>query len=355
MSIIARKFNDDITALKNSFNTNKDINHSGIKGSFNEDEINELIREIIPKRYIVTSGIIENAEGRQSNETDIIIYDDEILPRFMKKEKSFVPVEAVQYIFEIKSKLDSTELKTTIDKFKTFNTIGGIAPTVLFAYSTDIKGNELERYLKNEGDGFYTNPSINVLCVSDKCYYFKSVEEYYLKDKFSNKEWIEMLKMIDIDDVQEAFRDVMSDDGALSQMSRSAFALLIQYKINFNNQINDINNKELFFNGVKFRDIKFKIHKWVGVEIESNDIELLLLSGISNTLSIGNFGEYLLNNKDLNCKVISVCCEDMWGNVSGKDFNKNGLSYNTDDLSFTYKSNNDTHSIIFKFNTSENV
>ena len=102
-----------------------------------------------------------------------------------------MPVEAVKYNFEVKSTLNATELKTTIVKFENFKSIGGHSPTVLFSFSSDIKGSELSRYQKND-DYFFTNPAVSVLCVSNKSYYYKETTENYIKDYLSVGEFIKL-------------------------------------------------------------------------------------------------------------------------------------------------------------------
>jgi hypothetical protein len=356
MSIISEKFNTKITTLKNEFEVNKNIVHQGIKGGLNENELSSLIRDVIPQKYQVTKGIIENANSEQSNETDILIYDDEVLPLYMKNDLTFVPVEAVKYNFEVKSTLNSTELKTTIGKFERFKSIGGNAPTVLFAFSSDIKGSELNR-LKNNDDGFLTNPAISVLCISNKTYYYKTVTEHYLKDYLSNSEFIKLSNKangLDLDGAVKAMRDLMSNDIALSQLSRSQFALSIQGLIQMNNHMGNFDDKELTVNGNQYGEIKFKIHKWIGIEVENNEIELSFLSGISNTLSKGNFGNYLLSTAVQPPKVFAVCYEDMWGNLSCEDFDENGLNYNTDTATFNFQSSEESSRIIFQLSKAEN-
>ena len=155
MSIISEKFNSKIITLKSNFEVNKDVMHQGIKGGLNEGELSSLIKEVIPQRYRITKGIIENSKGEQSNEADIFIYDDEILPAYIKSDLTFVPVESVKYVFEVKSTLNATELKTTISKFENFKSIGGRSPTVLFSFSSDIKGSELSRYIKQDINFFH--------------------------------------------------------------------------------------------------------------------------------------------------------------------------------------------------------
>ena len=70
MSIILEKINTKITTLKNNFEVNKNVEHNGIKGGLNEGEFSDLIKEIIPTKYRVIKGIIENASGDQSKEVD---------------------------------------------------------------------------------------------------------------------------------------------------------------------------------------------------------------------------------------------------------------------------------------------
>lgn len=349
MSVISKKFNAKITSLKNDFEVNKDISHQGIKGGFNEIELANLIRDVIPPRYQVTKGIIENSSGDQSHETDILIYDNEILPLYMKNDLTFVPVEAVKYNFEVKSSLNATEIQTTIDKFKRFRSIGGKSPTVLFGFSSDIKGSELAR-LKKYDPNFYINPSISVLCSSNKSYYYKDVKTHYLKDFAKVSDFLAASKSsngLDIEGAVEAMRCLMVNDEALSLMSRSQFALAIQGLIQMNNHMASINDKDLVINGHKLSDITFKVHRWIGVEVENNETELAFLSGISNTLSKGNFGEYLLSDATHDFKVFAICYEDMWGNLSCQDFNENGLDYESNSASYSFRTTQESSQILF--------
>ena len=140
----------------------------------------------------------------------------------------------------------------------------------------------------------------------------------------------------------------MSDNDALSQMSRSQFALLIQGMIRMNNYSADIDGKELTVNGLRYGEITFKVHKWVGVEIASNEIELSLLSGISNTLSKGNLGQYLLHSAVQTPKVFAVCYEDMWGNLSCQDFDESGLNYDCDRVSYSFETRKESSKLMFR-------
>jgi hypothetical protein len=355
MGILLTKINEKINHLKNEYQNNQNIQHQGIKGGFNENELSDLIKEVIPTKYIITKGIIENSSGNQSNETDIVIYDNDVLPYYIKNDLSFVPIEAVKYIFEVKSTLNSTDLKTTIDKFSNFKKMGGHSPTVLFAYLSDIQGNELTRYKKNDIN-FFTNPKISVLCISNKCYCYKQVEEYYLKDFYTNKEWLKLYTESDNSlDINKTFEimDEAFNNEMLEKLNREQFALAIKAMIQIDTHKQNINKYSLIMNGVDFNEIKFKIHKWIQIKVNEtiNNIEMLsFLSGISNTLSKESFGKYLLNDKNGTSKVCGVCYEDMWGNISAEDFDENGLNYDTNQFSFSYQSSSESnsHKMTFK-------
>jgi len=353
MSIISKSFNNKINNLKGEFEVNKSVVHQGIKGGLNENGILLLIKDVIPQKFKLTKGVTENSKGDQSNESDILIYNDEILPPYIKEDLTFVPIEAVKYIFEVKSTLNSKELKTTIGKFERFGSIGGTSPTVLFSFSSDIKGSELGRYKKNES-AFYTKPNLIALCVSDKCYYFKHKSEHYLKDQMSNTDFIKLLDKSDgstLQDAFDAFRESISNNELLSKMSRVEFASFIKNFINMDNNINNLDKKELTVNGIKYSEIKFTVHRWYGIESTTdNDVILSLLSGISNTLSQKSFGSYLLSGKKLDYKVFAICYEDMWGNLSAQDFDEKGLKYDTERVSFKFESSNDYNKMIFTIN-----
>ncbi len=204
--------------------------------------------------------------------------------------------------------------------------MGGKAPTVLFSFSSDSQSSELARYKKND-DKFFTNPVITVLCNSNKSYYFKSVEEKYLKDYLTIEDFIKNVKM---------------DENAEIEIGETKWSLKNLQQPNVKLKINSLK-----INGVDYSEIKFKIHQWLGYVSSENIIELLLLSGISNTLCKEKFGYYLLHGQDDNFKVFSVCYEDMWGNQSFQDYDENGLNYNVNDVKFSYSIENDQHIILF--------
>lgn len=330
MSFISKKFNQKINDLRDSFENNKYVTHNGIKGGLNENELRQIILQVIPSKYKITRGVIQNSNGDQSNETDLIIYDDEIIPPFIKDEISFVPVEAVKYIIESKSTLNSTEIKTTIEKFNNHKKIGYTSPTIIFSFSSDATLNELLRYKKYD-ENFFTSPAATVLCISGKGYYFKETKDFFLKDFISAEQFIkESPQLSDLTNKLTIFEHVL-DSIKIDSMKMDEAHLLINAK----NQIEEakkLKGKKLTINSIEYEKIKFSMHRWVGIDCTTNAAELSLLSGISNTLCKTGIGKYLIDEKSIEKKVYSLCFQDMWGKISYEKFNENGIIYDFKDI-----------------------
>ncbi|NUG29686.1 hypothetical protein HUN29_01645, partial [Acinetobacter baumannii] len=118
-------------------------------------------------------------------------------------------------------------------------------------------------------------------------------------------------------------------------------------KINIKD-VENFNFEKLTINNIKFSDISFKIHQWIGMVGPTNQVELSLLSGISNTLCKESFGSYLLK-EEVSPKIYSICYEDMWGNFSCSKFSKDGIDFNTSDVSFSFSSTQDKTTLLFNF------
>lgn len=208
----------------------------------------------------------------------------------------------------------------------------------------------MSRYKKND-PYFFTNPAVTVLCISGKSYYYKDTSEHLLKDHMPAEEFLKLASKASKfhpESAVNALSEALSNDDLLNSMTQSQLALSIQASIQLAELKATSNDRKLVINGLEYEKIKFKIHKWIGIEGDGNDIELSLLSGISNTLSKGNFGNYLLHGKDLDMKIFSICYEDMWGNLSCQDFNENGIKYNPNTVSFSFHTSSESNRIDFK-------
>lgn len=305
-NFISEIINTKINFLKLSYETNKQVNHQGIKGSLNEILLLELIKEVIPVKYKFMKGIVQDSNGFQSNESDIVIYDNEVLPALLfGAELGFIPSESVKYIFEVKSTLNVTELKSTINKFKNSKKLVGYkGSNVLFAFASDLsQKSDLERFYESEENDFLTSPSIQVFTVANQGYYFFDVQLLYLKD-FSNKNDFAQLSQKQNDGL-----DFKIDDMTINIKGDNTF---------------DIKG-DLIINGINYDDLKVYVYRWYGSQHDNvKNCEIRsLLSGISNTLSKEKFGKYLMSDCS-DMKIFSECVVDMWGNRSLERVNFDG-------------------------------
>ncbi len=153
------------------------IPHQGEKGNAREYGIGSLILKYLPDGWDICSGFIADSFGNTSRQTDLIVYNKNILPaKFYTTEKAYVPIEAVAYAGEVKSSSNRKELEDSISKMRTIRTLKdqrGKTEIVLFyfAYSTDLKDkSELDRMYELAKDSD-TNPPFVSICILNHGYW----------------------------------------------------------------------------------------------------------------------------------------------------------------------------------------
>jgi hypothetical protein len=102
--------------LKNDFEDSKLFDHSGDKGEFREQIIEQFLRPFLPECYGLGSGQISASNGSSSKQVDVVIYDSifsNVL--FRTSKNSLFPCESVFGTIEVKSHLSSEELKIAIE------------------------------------------------------------------------------------------------------------------------------------------------------------------------------------------------------------------------------------------------
>lgn len=100
-----------IRGLSEKINALTDLDHKLTKGELRELFVSNILHSFLTNQFDVGSGIIINQAGLQSNQTDIIIYDNRILPPFIKEQHIGVyPAESVIATIEVKSYLTNSEL-----------------------------------------------------------------------------------------------------------------------------------------------------------------------------------------------------------------------------------------------------
>ena len=97
---------------------NRKLPHAVLIGSENELVVSDLLKKFLPPRFgIETSGIVIDHRGRESRQSDIIIYDAWKFPNYLRK---VFPVELVYGVIEVKTTITSSEAHSALDNLKSF-------------------------------------------------------------------------------------------------------------------------------------------------------------------------------------------------------------------------------------------
>lgn len=95
------------------------IEHRPTKGDFREDIIKEFLRQYLPENFGICKGLVIDAEGVQSKQQDILIYDKATTPKFLVGDADNVlPIESIVATIEVKSVLNKTELLKALENLE---------------------------------------------------------------------------------------------------------------------------------------------------------------------------------------------------------------------------------------------
>lgn len=90
--------------------------HRPSSGAAREFAIKEILRQYLPQKLAVGSGVVISSDGRTSRQMDIIIYDSLNTPLlFSAGDTQIFPVECVYAVIEVKSMLNAQELKKSAE------------------------------------------------------------------------------------------------------------------------------------------------------------------------------------------------------------------------------------------------
>lgn len=103
------------------------VNHMPSKGDVCEAAVARDLSESIGSRYsVVTHGHVFDGFGQQSDELDVVIFDDYWSGRFTPKdsgEPPLIPVESVYAAIQVKKTLSSPELRSAIENIRSFKSL----------------------------------------------------------------------------------------------------------------------------------------------------------------------------------------------------------------------------------------
>ena len=158
------------------------LDHRLTKGELKELFISKILKHFLPVQFDVGTGIIINHRGDQSKQIDVVIYDNRILPPFIKEQAIGVyPAESVIAVLEIKSSLGKGELLSA-EAFaaqlcdKVYDPGGFYRGYSPFPYIPlcgiiGFRGNGCKELSGQEGGGKWLNENIErifLICITDK-------------------------------------------------------------------------------------------------------------------------------------------------------------------------------------------
>lgn len=104
------------------------ISHRGEAGTAREEALKTMLQLYLPHRCGVDSGFVIDSDGNESNQIDIVIYDQNYSPIFeIVDEKRYFPCETVLAVGEVKTEINTRELEDSfekIDSVKSLNRAG---------------------------------------------------------------------------------------------------------------------------------------------------------------------------------------------------------------------------------------
>jgi hypothetical protein len=91
------------------------------RGLPRERAVRTFLGKRLPRRYGVSDGVVVDAEGGQSEQCDVVIYDRERMPTLATPSAMKIwPFETVYAVAQVKSTLTRSELKSAVDNIAAF-------------------------------------------------------------------------------------------------------------------------------------------------------------------------------------------------------------------------------------------
>lgn len=119
-TILNQKINNFVNAFVSDsdslFKRDNSLIHPGEYGKYREEIFKELLQIVINKDKSISDGFILTSDDDRSTQCDVIIYNTNTIPLIDGGIAKFYPIEEVNGVIEIKSKLSHDELKKALRK-----------------------------------------------------------------------------------------------------------------------------------------------------------------------------------------------------------------------------------------------
>ncbi|MCT4665472.1 MAG: hypothetical protein N4A45_09595 [Flavobacteriales bacterium] len=150
------------------------IKHPPTVGELRESFIVNFLKDLLPKRISLNTGVICDATGNISRQLDLILTDESYLPKInFGGRNSIIPVESVLMFAEVKSTLSTLDLEQIEEQIKGMYQLklakyGASNPDekisihgLVIAFDCNIKEETLEEWLND-------NKGVLAICIIDK-------------------------------------------------------------------------------------------------------------------------------------------------------------------------------------------
>lgn len=150
----------ELLSVKDRVRNFIDDRHWGEDGRYKEVILSEILKNALPQNISVATGFVIGDKNKISTQIDIIIYVNDYPVFFKMADFVVVPKESVVGIIEVKSNLDSSNIKLTIEKnhingqiigWHIFNGIFGFETGFEFIESNGISNGIKESLEDNHG------------------------------------------------------------------------------------------------------------------------------------------------------------------------------------------------------------
>lgn len=174
MGTLLGEFDSVAKNLQNEFERSAGVQHQGMKGTAREHVLVEnFLRDHLPGKYSVGTGVIVDSLGNHSRQQDIVIYDGFNVPALQNFEGTNVFfVEQVFAVIEVKSQLAYREIKNLFEKARSVKSLsqGGRAAgagifVFGFAYRSKMALHQIGNYAQKHSSQLGRNWGIDAIAV----------------------------------------------------------------------------------------------------------------------------------------------------------------------------------------------
>jgi hypothetical protein len=110
--------------LRNDLGIGDIATHPSTKGDDTELNWLHMLQEFLPRRYGVSQAFVVDANGKQSEQIDVVIHDRHFSPLLFEVGNAcFIPAESVYAAFEVKQDLDKGNVEYAADKIATVRSL----------------------------------------------------------------------------------------------------------------------------------------------------------------------------------------------------------------------------------------